>query len=187
MRRARLDAQLVVDSVHSPLAGTEVPFRALYRLVSNPDRTIMVHTILMTHDNLQLQKTVLVVGCSDSPVTSAVSTVLSSWKLEYARDNEEALALVEKSAFDLVITDQGSSGWKDAEMLRKVRLVRPHTRLIIVTDRSTPADVIAAIRVGAFSYFTKPLSTQALDEVLQLAMDSPAWEKAIEMLSGTDA
>jgi DNA-binding NarL/FixJ family response regulator len=147
----------------------------------------MVHAILMTHDNPQLQKTVLVVGCSDSPVTSAVSTVLSSWKLEYARDNEEALALVEKSAFDLVITDQGSSGREDAEMLRKVRQVRPQTRLIIVTDRRTPADVITAIRVGAFSYFTKPLSAQALDEVLQLAMDSPAWEEAIEMLSGTDA
>jgi len=70
----------------------------------------MVHAILMTHDNQLLQKTVLVVGCSDSPVTSAVSTVLSSWKMECVRDNEEALALVEKSAFDLVISDQGSSG-----------------------------------------------------------------------------
>ena len=97
----------------------------------------MVHTFLMTHDNPQLQKTVLVVGCLDSPVPSAVSTVLSSWRLEYARDNQEALALVEKSTFDLVITDQGSPGREDAEMLQKVRLVTPQTRLIIVTDRST--------------------------------------------------
>ena len=148
----------------------------------------MVDVILMNDDNPELQKTVLLVGASeDSPVTSAVSTVLSSWKLEYARDNQEALALVEKSAFDLVITDQSSSGHEDIEMLRTVRRVRPHTRLIIVTDRSTPADVIAAIRVGAFSYFTKPLSTEALEEVLQLAMESPAWEEAIEMLSATDA
>jgi anti-sigma regulatory factor (Ser/Thr protein kinase)/ActR/RegA family two-component response regulator len=147
----------------------------------------MVHMILMTQDSLQLQKTVLVVAGSESPVTSAVSTLLSSWKLECARDNEEALALVEKSAFDLVITDQGSSGREDAELLRKIGLVRPHTRLIIVTDRSTPADVIAAIRARAFSYFTKPLSTQALEEMLQLAMESPAWEDGIEMLSGTDA
>jgi DNA-binding NarL/FixJ family response regulator len=147
----------------------------------------MVDAILMTHDNPQLQKTVLVVGCSDSLVTSAVSRVLSSWKLECARDNEEALALLEKTAFDLVITDQGSSGQENAELLRKVRLVRPHTRLIIVTDRSTPADVIAAIRARAFGYVTKPLSTQALEEALQLAIESPAWEEAIEMLSGTDA
>ena len=146
----------------------------------------MIYTILMILDSHKLQKAVLVVGCSDSPATNAVSTVLSAWKLECARDNDEALGLLEKSAFDLVIT-HGSSGREDAEMLRKVRLVRPQTRLIIVTERSTPADVIAAIRVGAFSYFTKPLSTQALEEVLQLAMDSPAWEESIEMLSGTDA
>ena len=141
----------------------------------------------MSHDSLRLQKTVLVVGCSDSPVMSVVSTVLSSWKIECARDNEEALALVERSAFDLVITDQASSNREDVELLRKVALVRPNTRLIIVADRSTPADVIAAIRAGAFSYLTKPLSTRALEEVLQLAMESPAWNDAIELLSGTDA
>ena len=147
----------------------------------------MIHAFLMTHDNSQFQNTVLVVGCSDSSVTSVVSTVLSSWKLECARDNDEALALVEKSAFDLVIADQASSGREDVELLRKVQLVRPHTRFIIVADRSTPADVIAAIRAGAFSYFTKPLSTQAMEEVLQLAIESPAWDEGIEMLSGTDA
>ncbi len=54
----------------------------------------MMHAFLMTHDNPQLQNTVLVVGCPASPVTGVVSTVLSSWKLECARDNDEALALV---------------------------------------------------------------------------------------------
>ena len=141
----------------------------------------------MSHDNPQLQKRVLVLACSDSPVMSAVSRVLSSWRVECARDNEEALALVEKSAFDLLITDQASSSREDVELLRKVRLVRPNTRVIIVADRSTPADVIAAIRARAFSYITKPLSTQVVEEVLQLAIESPAWEDAIEMLSGTDA
>ena len=141
----------------------------------------------MSHDNPQLQKRVLVLACSDSPVMSAVSRVLSSWRVECARDNEEALALVEKSAFDLVITDQASSSREDVELLRKVRLVRSNTRVIIVADRSTPADVIAAIRARAFSYIIKPLSTQVVEEVLQLAIESPAWEDAIEMLSGTDA
>ena len=141
----------------------------------------------MTHDISQLQKTVLVVACSDSPATSVVTTVLHSWKLECARDNEEALALVEKYAFDLVITDTASSGSEDVELLRRVRQVRPDARVIIMADRSTPADVIAAIRARAFSYFTKPIYPHALEEVLQLAMDSPACDEAIEMLSGTDA
>jgi anti-sigma regulatory factor (Ser/Thr protein kinase)/ActR/RegA family two-component response regulator len=141
----------------------------------------------MTHDSPQLQKTVLVIASSDSPVTSVVSTVLSSWKLQRVPDNQQALTLVEKSTFDLVITDTASSCQEDLDLLRKVRLVRPHTRLIITTNTSKPADVIAAIRAGAFSYFTKPLATASLEEVLQLAMQSPAWDDAIEMLSGTDA
>jgi len=141
----------------------------------------------MIHDSPRLQKTVLVIAASDSPVTSVVSAVLSSWKLERARDNQQALGLLGTSAFDLVITDTAGSAQEDVELLRKIRLVRPHTRLIITTNSGRPADVIAAIRAGAFSYFTKPLSTAALEEVLQLAMQTPAWDDAIEMLSGTDA
>ena len=141
----------------------------------------------MSDDSPQLQKTVLVVACSDSPVMSVVSTVMSSWKLECAQDNDEALALVEKTAFDLVITDQASTGRENVELLRKVRLARPHTRVIIVADKSTPADVVAAMRAQAFSYFTEPLSPRALEEVLQLTMENPDWDKTIEVVSGTEA
>jgi anti-sigma regulatory factor (Ser/Thr protein kinase) len=142
---------------------------------------------IMTVNDPQIQKTVLVVECSESPVTKVVSEVLSSWKLDCARDNDQALALAEKTAFDLVITSQASSGQEDVELLRKLRLVRPHTRLITVADRSTPTDVMTAIRAGAFSYFSKPLSPWALEEVLHLVGGSPDWEDAIEMLSGTDS
>jgi anti-sigma regulatory factor (Ser/Thr protein kinase) len=135
-----------------------------------------------------LQKTVLVVGCSESPiVVEAVAGVLSTWKLECARDNQEALLLVEKKAFDLVITDEASSGQEDVELLRKIRLVRAHTRLIIVTSQSTPSDVIAAIRGHVFSYFKKPFSKSAFEEMLKIVTESPAWDEGIEMLSGTDS
>ncbi|HTD56265.1 MAG TPA: hypothetical protein VK670_12835, partial [Silvibacterium sp.] len=105
----------------------------------------------MTQADSQSQKIVLVVGCSGSPVTGAVAAVLPAWELRCAQDNEEALALVEKTAFDIVITHSDTSAREDIELLRKIRLVRPHTRVIIVADRSTPADVIAAIRARAFS------------------------------------
>ena len=132
-------------------------------------------------------KKVLLVACSDPLIMKAVGEVLSSWKFECARDNKEAFELVEKSAFELVITDDKSAGREDVELLRKIRLVRPHTRLIIITDESTPANVIAAIRGRAFSYFTRPFSQSALEEMLHLATECPAWDEGIEMLSGTDS
>lgn len=135
----------------------------------------------------QPQKRVLVIACSDPLVMDAVSEVLSGWKLECAQDNAEALSLIEKSAFDLVITDESTPGSEDVDLLRKIRLAHPHTRLIILTDESTPADVIAAIRGRAFSYFSKPFSKSSLEEMLRLAADSPAWDDGIELLQGTDA
>lgn len=133
------------------------------------------------------QKAVLVIACSDPVITSAVSEVLSTWRQVCVRDNKDALALVEQSCFDLVITGDTSSGREDVELLRKIRLVRPHTRLIIIADESTPADVIDAIRGRAFSYFTKPFSKSAFEEMLQVATDCPVWDDGIEMLSATDS
>lgn len=135
----------------------------------------------------QPQKRVLVIACSDPVVMDAVPDVLPAWKLECARDNQQALSLIEQSAFDLVITDESTPGREDVDLLRKIRLARPHTRLIILTAESTPADVIAAIRGRAFSYFSKPFSKSALEQMLQVAADSPAWDDGIELLQGTDS
>ena len=48
------------------------------------------------------------------------------------------------------------------ELLRKIRSARAHVRLIILTDRFTPGDVISAMREGAFSYFSAPFDASEL-------------------------
>jgi anti-sigma regulatory factor (Ser/Thr protein kinase) len=67
--------------------------------------------------------------------------------------------------------------------LRRLRMVRPHTRLIILTDEFTPGDVLAAIRERAFSYFSRPFSTEKLAEMIRIAMHEPFWDDGIEVLS----
>jgi anti-sigma regulatory factor (Ser/Thr protein kinase)/CheY-like chemotaxis protein len=103
----------------------------------------------------------------------------------HAQDNREALKLAEARAFDLIVTGTKSSGQEDLELLRKIRRVRPHVRLIILTDESTPTDVITAMRERAFSYFTKPFSTSALAEIVRSAATEPFWDDGIELLSAT--
>jgi len=46
-------------------------------------------------------------------------------------------------------------------------------------------DVIAAMREGAFSYFSGPFERFALVEMVRSAMASPAWDDGIEVLSAT--
>jgi anti-sigma regulatory factor (Ser/Thr protein kinase) len=130
------------------------------------------------------QRTALVVG-SEPGFAATVANILPDWKIELARDNVAALTFIESRAFDLVLTGESTSGKADVDLLRRIRLVRPHTRLIVLTNESTPADVIAAMREQAFSYFSKPLSWTSFAEMVRLAAEGPCWDDGIEVLSAT--
>jgi len=105
------------------------------------------------------------------------------WEVDVAANNAEALEIAKARAYDLIITGERSTGKEDIELLRRLRLVRPHTRLIIVTDEFTPGDVLAAIRERAFSYFSRPFSMERLEEMIRIAMSEPYWDDGIEVLS----
>ncbi|QNI34669.1 ATP-binding protein [Alloacidobacterium dinghuense] len=126
----------------------------------------------------------LLVG-TDALVTNTVSTVLSAWTLIRVNDSEAALSLLKKDCVDLVVTGEQSHANEDIGLLRKIRRAWPHTRMIILTDESTPADAIAAIRFHAFSYFSKPYTQQALSDMLRLASEAPAWDDGIDLISAT--
>jgi len=107
------------------------------------------------------------------------------WDVDYARDNEHALEMARQRAYDLIITGERTSGPEDLELLRRLRLVRPHTRLIILTDEFTPGDILNSIRQRAFSYFSRPFSTEKFSEMVRIAMTEPLWDDGIELLSAT--
>jgi anti-sigma regulatory factor (Ser/Thr protein kinase) len=57
--------------------------------------------------------------------------------------------------------------------------------MIIIADESTPADVIDAVRAGAFSYFCPPYTPGGLADMVHLALTQPAWDDGIEIVSAT--
>jgi DNA-binding response OmpR family regulator len=109
------------------------------------------------------------------------------WDIHIAKDNHQALELARQQAYDLIITGERTSGQEDIELLRRLRLVRPHTRLIILTDEFLPGDVLNSIRERAFSYFSRPFSTEKFTEIIRAAMSEPYWDDGIEILSATAA
>jgi CheY-like chemotaxis protein/anti-sigma regulatory factor (Ser/Thr protein kinase) len=107
------------------------------------------------------------------------------WEIRFAAHNTEALQLAKETSFDLIITGERTPGKQDIELLRRLRMVRPHTRLIILTEEFIPGDVLDAIRERAFSYFSRPFSTEKLAEMIRIAMTEPFWDDGIEVLSAT--
>ena len=135
-----------------------------------------------------VQKTALV-GDSGPAINELIDSVLSSegCSIQRVPDNRDILSLAASQPFDLIITGSRSRGPEDLDLLYKIRAVRPHVRLIILTDEFTPGDVIGAMRAGAFSYFSGPFEHFALVEMVREAMASPCWDDGIEVLSATPA
>jgi len=122
---------------------------------------------------------------ADAKVVPAVQKVLPNWAIAPAANNRAALEMLKARPYDLVLTGEDSSGRQDVDLLRQIRLVRPHVRLIIITTQSTPADVIAAMRERAFSYFSEPYSMAVFEQMLLLATTGPVWDEGIEIRSAT--
>ena len=129
-------------------------------------------------------KNALVVG-TDAELADRVASILTHWRIERTNDNPAAYNVVAAKPFELILTGLSTSGKADVELLSRLRVLRPHTRLIILTHESTPADVVAAMREKAFSYFSTPLSWDDFAEMLRLAAESPCWDDGIEVLSAT--
>jgi anti-sigma regulatory factor (Ser/Thr protein kinase)/ActR/RegA family two-component response regulator len=124
---------------------------------------------------------------ADPDVTHVLRSVLKpdEWDIVHAADNKAILKLTETVFFDLIITGAKTTGREDVDLLRKIRRFRPHVRFIILTDQSTPVDVVKAMRERAFSYFSKPFSVESLAEIVHIATLEPAWDDGIELVSAT--
>lgn len=131
-------------------------------------------------------KDVLVVD-ADPELRTFLASILKPelCAIHYVSDNHVALARAQAKAFDLILTSEKTSGREDVELLAKIRRARSHTRLIILTAESTTADVIAAMRQHAFSYFSRPISMDSLAEMIRIATEEPCWDDGIEVISAT--
>src|SRR5947209_10427827 len=126
-------------------------------------------------------KSILVVADIDLNEMLFDHLLRQEWTVEYASSNHEACSLCSRKPFDLIITAEGTSAVEDIGLLRRIRKVRPHTHMIILTHESTTQDVILALRDGAFSYFSPPYTFESLRQMIHLAMEEPCWDDGIEV------
>lgn len=111
--------------------------------------------------------------------------VAKDWSVDYVAHNDLALAAVQKRPYDLIVTAEITSPREDLELLRKIRSVRPHTRMIVLTGWRSTEDVIAALRARAFSLFAKPYSIETLKAMIEMSLEEKCWDDGIEVLSAT--
>jgi DNA-binding NtrC family response regulator len=96
----------------------------------------------------------------------------AGYEVSLAGTGDEALARLEESAFELVLTDlalgQGASGM---DVLRAAKRLRPETVVVMITAHGSEKIAVEAMKAGAEDYVPKPFDNEEIRLVVQRALE----------------
>jgi CheY-like chemotaxis protein/anti-sigma regulatory factor (Ser/Thr protein kinase) len=90
-----------------------------------------------------------------------------------AEDGVEALTLLRRRRFDLLVLDVWMPRMTGLDLLARLRTMKRRPRVVVTTSDDTPATVLAAVREQAVRYVKKPVVPQALIDTLHEVLDAP--------------
>jgi len=114
----------------------------------------MEHTILIVDDEINTLK-VLAAALKNRNI-----------HVETARSGEEALELLKKKKYSLVISDFKMGGISGEKLLEKTKTVSPNLPFILLTAHGTIELAVNAMRKGAYTYLTKPVNINLLESIV---------------------
>lgn len=132
--------------------------------------------------------TVLVV--EDDPVfrsSIARDLVRRGLTVHVATSADEALAQLEGTAFDVLVTDLRLGGRDGIDLLKRARTAAPRTRAVLMSGFATARDYQRAIELGAVRVLVKPFTSAELHQAIEHARDcSSGYSGSIHGLSLID-
>lgn len=130
-----------------------------------------------------MQERILIID-DDKEMCTLLEEVLSGegFSLTTSSDSGEALKLLKKEDFDVVITDLMMEGLKGLELLQESKRIAPLTPVIIITAFGTIESAIKAMKMGAFDYLTKPFPLDELILTVKKAMENRMLKQEVNRL-----
>src|SRR5256886_10022154 len=111
----------------------------------------------------------------EEPVRNLFAAYLEeTYTCETAADAQEALDMLAREPFALVLTDMQMPGLGGIELLRKIVEHYPDTAVIMISGVDRTQRVIDAIRVGASDYLIKPCELDVLSLCVERALERRA-------------
>lgn len=103
-------------------------------------------------------------------VRTLVSTVLErGHDVTAAASGAEALEVLARAEFDVVLTDVRMPGATGFDVLKAVRERSPRTAVVLMTAYATVPDAVASVKLGAYDYVAKPIDADELALVVARA------------------
>ncbi len=107
--------------------------------------------------------------------------IKEGYDVSLARDGRDALAILEKETFDLVLSDMVMGDMDGIALLEAVRSKYPGTIFIIITGHGSLATAVQSMRLGAFDYLLKPCDDEELILRVQRGLKEKRLQKKLEV------
>lgn len=92
-------------------------------------------------------------------------------KVSRATGGEEAIEIVDKKHFDVILLDLAMPGLDGLATLEKIKAGHPDTEVIILTGHGTVQAGVEAMKLGAEDFVEKPVDIQDLMEKIKGARE----------------
>ena len=91
------------------------------------------------------------------------------YHVECAENAKKALSMLENESFDIILADIKMPGMDGLEMLRRIKLLKSDSIVIVMTAFATVDTAVQALKDGAFDYVTKPFDPDDLSHLIRNA------------------
>ncbi len=105
--------------------------------------------------------------------------------VEFALSGGEALELLDKKPFDLVLTDLKMPAMDGIELLGRIKKRSPNVPVIVITGYATVETAVDAMRKGAYDYVSKPFTPETLRIVVRKALENSELVREVNYLRQT--
>ena len=136
-----MNTQYPVPSTQSPIPNTKSPI---------PNTQPPVPNILLVDDEISILKSI-------GPFLESLG-----YHVTTAESGEDAIELLNRSTFDLVITDLIMGNVDGFQVVETGKNLRSETMFIILTGRNDATFIVNALRLGADDYLIKPCEPEEL-------------------------
>jgi heterodisulfide reductase subunit A len=91
----------------------------------------------------------------------------AGYEVSVAESGEEALKLIRKQNFGVMILDLRLPGINGIDVLRKANALKPDIKSIVITAYPTMLTQEEASKLGAIDYLVKPIFPDKLEELIR--------------------
>jgi DNA-binding NtrC family response regulator len=91
------------------------------------------------------------------------------YRVECAENAKKALTILESDPFDIILADIKMPGMDGLEMLRRIKVLKADSIVIVMTAFATVDTAVQALKDGAFDYITKPFDPDDLSHLIRNA------------------